>query len=258
MNGVVAEKFLELKKRQEVALIIYITFGFPDMKRTMEYIDEIIRGGADIIELGVPFSDPIADGATIQYASQIALNSGACLEKLIEMVGSVKFNIPIVLMSYLNPIISYGRERFFKDVKKAGIGGVIIPDLPIEESKDWTAQAEDNGIETIFLVAPTSTEQRIKEIARSSQGFIYAVSVTGTTGMRQALAPGLFEFIKKVRKNSDKPIAVGFGISNPEQIDILKGEVDGVIVGSRIVEAIKEGENLVQLIKELKEATRRI
>ncbi|OPX18600.1 tryptophan synthase subunit alpha, partial [candidate division WOR-3 bacterium 4484_100] len=177
MNGVVAEKFLELKKRQEVALIIYITFGFPDMKRTMEYIDEIIRGGADIIELGVPFSDPIA--------------------------------IPIVLMSYLNPIISYGRERFFKDVKKAGIGGVIIPDLPIEESKDWTAQAEDNGIETIFLVAPTSTEQRIKEIARSSQGFIYAVSVTGTTGMRQALAPGLFEFIKKVRKNSDKPIAVG-------------------------------------------------
>ncbi|MGB3477780.1 MAG: tryptophan synthase subunit alpha [bacterium] len=253
----IREKFNELKQKNEIALILYMTAGFPSLSESMNNLVEFAKNGADIIEIGIPFSDPVADGPTIQYSSQIALSHGVTLKDIISEIDKTKIDIPLVIMSYLNPVLAYGKERLLKDMKDAGISGIIIPDLPVEESEDWPSLSEAYNIDVIFLAAPTSSGERIRLIAQHSRGFIYYVSITGTTGVRNKLSSGLSGFIKNMRQATDKPIAVGFGISSPEQIVSLREEVDGVIIGSRIIEAMRKKEDLKIVVRNLKEATRR-
>lgn len=253
----IREKFNELKQKNEIALILYMTAGFPSLSESMNNLVELAKNGADIIEIGVPFSDPVADGPTIQYSSQIALSNGVTLRSILNEVKKIKLDTPLVIMSYLNPVLAYGKEGLLKDMKDAGISGIIIPDLPVEESEDWPSLSKNYNIDVIFLAAPTSSGERIRLIAQHSRGFIYYVSITGTTGVRDKLSSGLSGFIKNMRQATDKPIAVGFGISSPEQIVSLREEVDGVIIGSRIIEAIRKKEDLKIVVKNLKEATRR-
>jgi len=234
-----------------------MTAGFPSLSESMNNLVEFAKNGADIIEIGIPFSDPVADGPTIQYSSQIALSHGVTLKDIISEIDKTKIDIPLVIMSYLNPVLAYGKERLLKDMKDAGISGIIIPDLPVEESEDWPSLSEAYNIDVIFLAAPTSSGERIRLIAQHSRGFIYYVSITGTTGVRNKLSSGLSGFIKNMRQATDKPIAVGFGISSPEQIVSLREEVDGVIIGSRIIEAMRKKEDLKIVVRNLKEATRR-
>lgn len=252
----IQEKFNELKTRGEMALIVYITAGFPSLEESMDNAISLAKNGADIIEIGVPFSDPVADGPTIQYSSEAALSNGVTLKDIIKEIKKIKLDTPLVIMSYLNPLLAYGKEKLFKDMRDAGISGIIIPDLPVEDSREWTSLGRTYDIDVIFLVAPTSSPKRIRHIVKKSRGFIYCVSVTGTTGARDKLSPGLIRFLKEVRELSDKPIAVGFGISNSQQIKSFRKEVDGVIVGSRIIEAIKRNEDLKELVKKFKKATR--
>jgi len=254
----IREKFNELKQKNEIALILYMTAGFPSLSESMNNLVEFAKNGADIIEIGVPFSDPVADGPTIQYSSQIALSNGVTLRDIISEINKTKIDIPLVIMSYLNPVLAYGnKESLLKDMKDAGISGIIIPDLPVEESEDWPSLSKDHNIDVIFLAAPTSSGERIRLIAQHSRGFIYYVSIAGTTGVRDKLSSGLSGFIKNMRQATDKPIAVGFGISSPEQIVSLREEVDGVIIGSRIIEAMRKKEDLKIVVRNLKEATRR-
>lgn len=251
----IQEKFNELKQRGETALIIYITAGFPSLEESISNVITLAKNGADIIEIGVPFSDPVADGPTIQYSSQIALLKGVTLKDIINEIKKINLDTPLVIMSYLNPLLAYGKDKLFKDMKDAGISGIIIPDLPVEDSSEWTSLGGTYNIDVIYLVAPTSSAERIKEIAKKSRGFIYCVSVTGITGARNKLSAGILKFLEKVRQLTNKPIAVGFGISTPEHIKSLRKKVDGVIIGSRIIEAIRKKEDLKELIKEFKKAT---
>lgn len=251
----ISRTFATLRKQNEAALIIYLTAGYPNLKDFRDILLEVVNSGADIIEIGFPFSDPIADGSMIQSASQVALKSGVRLQDILELVKGLDIKIPLVLMSYLNPLLVFDEHRLFIDLNEAGINGVIIPDLPVQEAKSWSAHANKHKIDNILLVAPNSSTRRIKAIIKTSRGFIYCVSVFGTTGMRGQFAAELVGFLQHLRKQTDKPVAVGFGISNTDQIRALIPYCDGVILGSRIIKAIKEGEELGCLINELKQAT---
>jgi tryptophan synthase alpha chain len=253
----IAKKFSELKEKNEIALIVYITAGYPSLTQSMEIVEELDQRGADIIEIGVPFSDPVADGPIIQYSSQIALDNGVTLKNIIKSLKTINVNKPLVIMSYLNPVLTYGKEAFLKDLKSARISGFIIPDLPVEEANSWRNMSEIYSIDNIFLVAPTSPLERIKKVAEASRGFIYCVSVTGTTGVRNRLSEELAAFLDQVRQLTDKPLAVGFGISKTAHIKSLRDTADGIIIGSRIIDAIKKGEDIGGMIKEFKVATRR-
>lgn len=252
----IQERFDQVKTKNEMALIVYHTAGFPTLDASVENIKLFEANGADIIEIGIPFSDPIADGPTIQHASHIALQNGVTLKAIIGSIAQLDVQIPLVMMSYLNPLIAYGPESLFKDMDHAGFSGMIIPDLPVEESEEWIALSKKNGIDLIFLVTPTTSEERIRLITNRSEGFIYCVSLTGITGARDGLPSGLFDFIENVKKVTDKPVAVGFGFSTSEQVDMLQHRVDGVIVGSRVVDAIEKKEDVAGLIKQLKRATK--
>ncbi len=261
----IRETFEQLKAQNEMALIAYQTAGHPSLEASMNMIRILSDNGADIIELGIPFSDPIADGPTIQASSQAALDNGITLTRILEAVSKLDASVPLVAMSYLNPLIAYGRERLFTDMKQAGFSGLIIPDLPIEESAgqderhhadSWKEAASAAGIDLIFLVTPTTSEARLKQIVTATEGFIYCVSLTGITGTRMELPPSLSGFLQKIKSISTKPAAVGFGISTPDHIRGLKGLADGVIVGSRIVQSIADGEDTGKLIRSLKEACR--
>lgn len=253
----VSEKFQELKRRDEMALILYTTGGFPNLAESMKNIRTLSKSGADIIEIGIPFSDPIADGPTIQYSSHESLLKGTTLKRIISNVKKLEIKTPLVFMSYLNPLLAYGKEEILSDMKDSGVSGLIIPDLPVEEASEWIALSKDYDIELIFLLTPTSPSKRRKKIVQESRGFVYCVSVVGTTGIRNKMPPYLYKFLKDVKNITDTPIALGFGISKPKQIEFLRGKVDGVILGSRIIEAIKNKEDLKELTKELKEATKR-
>ncbi|MDD2716168.1 MAG: tryptophan synthase subunit alpha [Candidatus Wallbacteria bacterium] len=250
----ISEKFQELRKKRAKAFIPYFTAGFPDLKKSLSLLRMAAANGADIIEIGYPFSDPVADGKTIQQSSQSALESGITLPALLSGVKKLKMTVPLILMSYLNPLMAYGEKRIFGDLQAAGFSGLIIPDMPLEETSDWALKAEKSGIALILLAAPNSTPERIKKIADISQGFIYCVSITGVTGGRKTLPAGLRDFLLQVKKCTDKALCLGFGISNPDQAAKFSPLVDGVIVGSRLVEAIKKGEDLEKLIREFKKA----
>lgn len=237
----IEKKFKELAARGEKALISYIMAGDPTLEATEKLIPELEKGGADLIELGIPFSDPLADGPTIQRAAVRALNKGVSLRDAIDLVKKVRkvSQVPLIFMSYYNPIFQYGEERFVKDAVKAGVDGVIVPDLPPEEAEDLIAHSRKNGLDTIFLLAPTSNEERIKKVCRISTGFIYYVSLTGVTGVREGLSRDIGSMVKKIKSCTKTPVAVGFGISRPKQAKEISYLADGVIVGSAIVKVIE-------------------
>jgi len=234
--------FSQLRKKGVSALIPFVTAGDPDVKITYALVLEISKRGADIIELGIPFSDPLADGPTIQAASRRALEQGVSLEGIFSLVEKLRGNtqIPLVLMGYYNPIYHFGLERFAERAAKLGVDGIIIPDLPPEEAMLWKGVANPLGLYTIFLVAPTSPPDRIEKIVKLSDGFIYYVSVTGVTGARNQLPSDLVACLKLVKKYTNKPVAVGFGVSTPDQVRFLAPYVDGIVVGSALIKVIEK------------------
>jgi tryptophan synthase alpha chain len=256
-KSVISRTIAALRLRKEAALIIYATAGFPTLAGSFRRIGQIVHAGADMIEIGVPFSDPVADGPMIQHASQTALRAGTTLKKIICGIRSLKPPVPVILMSYLNPILAYGEERFMRDINDAGVAGLVIPDLPYAEAGGISAQARACGIDLIFIVAPTTPSRVVKLIARKTRGFIYVASIPGTTGERKQLPPNLNSYLLKIRRLTRKPLCVGFGVSTPGQAAILSGLADGVIVGSRIVKAIRKREDLHHLVAAFKAATRR-
>lgn len=253
----IAEKFKELKTKNETALILYLTGGFPNLAESMKIIKTLDESGADIIEIGIPFSDPIADGPTIQESSHTSLMKGTSLRRIINNIKKLETQKPLVFMSYLNPLLAYGKEEILHDMNKSGVSGLIIPDLPVEEAAEWIELSKEYDIELIFLLTPASPPKRRKKIVQESRGFVYCVSVLGTTGVRNEMPAYINKFLKDVKKSTETPIALGFGISTAEQIKSLRDQVDGVILGSRIIEAIKNEENLKDLVAEFKEATKR-
>jgi len=240
----ITRKFRELRKKDGKAFIPYIMAGDPNIKRTLELISVLEECGADIIELGVPFSDPLADGPTIQQAAQRALDEGVTLKRVIDLVSELRAatQIPIILMTYYNPIFKYGEERFVQDAATAGVDGVIVPDLPPDEASNLMKHARERGLDTIFLLAPTSTDDRIRKVARASTGFIYYVPITGITGSKLSLDASLGTHIARIRNFSNRPIAVGFGVSTPEDAAEISGFADGVIVGSAIVKRVGQSD----------------
>ncbi|NIP99214.1 MAG: tryptophan synthase subunit alpha [Nitrospinaceae bacterium] len=236
------KRFDWLKSKSEKALVAFITAGDPDLDATRELFAVIEEGGADIIELGVPFSDPLADGPVIQASSQRSLKSGTTLKKIVQLVRDIrqKSQLPIVLMTSYNPVFVYGQEAFAKDAAEAGVDGVIIPDLPPEEAEEFDALAKAKGLDVIYLLAPTSTPERIEMIGAKSRGFIYYVSLTGVTGVRQSLAQGVAEKVARIKQSTALPVLIGFGISGPEQAKAAADCSDGVIVGSALVRMIEE------------------
>lgn len=244
------------------AFIPFLTGGDPTIDKTEEYIYKMVEAGADIIEIGIPFSDPIAEGPVIQDANIRALKNGATPERIFEMVERVrtKTQVPIVFLTYLNPVFNYGYDKFFARCKKAGVDGIIIPDMPFEEKGELAEEAKKNGVDIISLIAPTSAD-RIQMIAKEAQGYVYVVSSLGVTGMRSEIKTDLKSIIDLVKQATDVPAAVGFGINTPEQAAEISKISDGVIVGSAIVKIIeKYGENaedeVYNYVKEMKDAVR--
>ncbi|MFH1867818.1 MAG: tryptophan synthase subunit alpha [Candidatus Omnitrophota bacterium] len=235
------KKFRELKIQKRKAFIAYICAGDPDLATTKQLVIELEKAGVDMVELGVPFSDPLADGPTIQRASQRALKNKVNLDSIFSLIRSLRktVDMPILLMTYYNPVYSYGVSRFARDAKKAGADGVIVPDLSLEESGDLTAASKVNGFNTVFMAAPTSTNDRLRYIASRSKGFIYYVSLTGVTGARKSLPHMVREDIRRIRRITSKPLCVGFGVSTPKQVRQLSGFCDGVIVGSAIINKLE-------------------
>lgn len=240
----VSQRFQTLKAQSQCALIPFITAGDPDLETTAEALRVLDQAGADLIELGVPYSDPLADGPTIQAAATRALGRGVKLEDVLRIVRQVapELQAPIILFTYYNPIYHRGAQAFFEQIAAAGVKGLVIPDLPLEESDEILAIAAQVGVEVTLLVAPTSPSDRIAAIARQSQGFIYLVSVTGVTGARTEVASRVEELLPQLRAVTDKPVGVGFGVSEPEHAQTLKAwGVDAVIVGSAVVKRLAQG-----------------
>ncbi|MDO8569148.1 MAG: tryptophan synthase subunit alpha [Dehalococcoidales bacterium] len=231
------------------ALIGYITAGYPDMEATLKIASVLSENGCDIIELGIPFSDPLADGATIQRASFRSLQQGTTPQSCLEIAGRLrrKMATPLVFMTYYNPVLNFGLKEFCRSSAEAGVNGLIVPDLPPEEGGELEAATREYSLDLIYLLAPTSTEARIKLVAARSRGFIYLVSLTGVTGARQSLPAELEGFVKKVRQNARQPLCVGFGISTAEQAKRVAGIADGVIIGSRLIQLVEEDPALASL-----------
>lgn len=229
-------------KSDRKALIAYLTVGYPSAKATLQVVPLLAQWGCDIIELGIPFSDPLADGTTIQEASYQALRQGVTPRDCLEIAATLrqKVNIPMVFMTYYNPVFSYGLESFCQVSAGAGIDGLIVPDLPPEEGAELEEAAHKFDLDLIYLLAPTSTEERINLVARRSRGFIYLVSLAGVTGARKSLPSNLEGFVLRVRKRTSLPLCVGFGVSTAEQAQRIAKVADGVIVGSRIIQLIGE------------------
>jgi tryptophan synthase alpha chain len=251
-----------LKKNDAKALVTFITAGDPDLATTEEMIHLLEGAGADIIELGVPFSDPMADGPTIQLSSERALAAGTTLTGILETVRSVRSSstVPIILMGYLNPIHAYGYERFCRDAALAGVDGVLLVDMPPEESDDFLKSAGVHGLNVIFLLTPTSDSSRIATVNRLGKGFIYYVTVTGVTGARQEVSETLAAELSRIKAGVELPIMAGFGISTPEQAASVAALADGVVVGSAIVKFFQQytgtklRTELKRFVSELKQA----
>ena len=239
MNRIDA-KFKELKARKKKAFIAYITAGYPDMKATEALVSALAAAGADIIELGVPFSDPMADGPTIQQASFRSLQRGTTLTKILEAVRRLRkiTDVPIALMTYYNPVHYRGTRSFVAEAKAAGVDGLIVPDLPLEESAELQRAGRSQDLAVVSFLAPTTPEARVKSIVRSATGFIYFVSVTGVTGARQQVPAAIARQVKRARALTATPVCVGFGVSTPEQVRSMAAFSDGVIVGSAIIKEI--------------------
>jgi tryptophan synthase alpha chain len=234
--------FETLKRDGRKGLIAYITAGDPAPDRTPALVEALVRGGADLIELGVPFSDPIADGPVIQRGGQRALKAGTTLKVVLEIAARIRqrSEVPLLLFTYLNPVLRYGLEGLAEDAARCGIDGCLLTDASVEEAYRYVDAMHRHGLDTVFLAAPTSTERRIKLVARYSTGFVYLVSRTGVTGERESLAEGVSQLIRSVRAVTDLPLAVGFGISKPEHVAELGRQVEAVVVGSAFVRLIEK------------------
>ena len=238
----IGKKFAELKGANKKALITFITAGDPDLGLTERLIQEMAAAGADIIELGVPFSDPMADGTTIQLASDRALAGGTTLAGILAMVKRVRINcdVPLLLMGYYNPVFAFGPERFCREAVAAGVDGVLLVDLPPEEAQEFCQYADASGIDFISLLTPTSDSSRIEKVTAIARGFIYYVSVAGVTGARATVAADISTMVAKIQTRTELPIAVGFGISTPEQAGAVARCCDGVVVGSALVKLFEQ------------------
>jgi tryptophan synthase alpha chain len=228
---------------KQPALIVYVTCGDPDLATTREIVLAAIDAGADAIELGVPFSDPVADGPVIQRASERALRNGTCLSQVLTLAAEVRQcsqSAGLVFFSYLNPILRMGMEKFCKVARHAGVDGVLVTDLPVEEAVDYLRAMRANDLSPIFLAAPTSPDNRLKRIAEASRGFVYALSRTGVTGTREQVAEDAQKLVRRLRRVTKLPIAVGFGISSPAQFAAVGTFADAVVVGSAIVETVEQ------------------
>jgi tryptophan synthase alpha chain len=240
--GRLAETFARIRKAGEPGLVTYVTAGDPDIPRSEGILRALDRAGADVLEVGVPFSDPLADGPVIQRATERALASGTTLVKVLEMIGRVRRDVqaPIVLFSYANPILRLGVEPFVERAQAAGVDGVLVLDLPIEESTDVRDLLCQRGIDTILLLSPTTTDERLRTAATLGSGFLYAISRLGVTGARDEVADGAQEMVERIRRVSDLPVALGFGISKPEHVRAVGRWADAAVVGSALVSVIAE------------------
>ncbi len=249
----IAKKFQALNKTERKALIPYITAGDPDLAATEALILKMAECGADIIELGVPFSDPMADGPVIQRATERALTKGTKLIDILDLVSRVRkvSQVPIVLFSYFNPLLQFGLEKLAKKAAEVGIDGVLVTDLSPEEAGNFLSILCRYNLDMIFLLAPTSSDERIAKVTKLARGFIYAVSRTGITGIQQTLSDTVVELVLRIRKHSNLPIAVGFGISSREQVKEVCCYADGAIVGSRIVAEIEACKDQTQLLEKI-------
>lgn len=254
----IARRFAELARRGELGLVAYITAGDPTLAVTERIVLEVERAGADIVELGVPFSDPIADGPTIQRASERALRSGTTLAGVLELVRRLRQNseLPLVLFSYFNPVLQMGIEQFAAAAANAGADGVLLTDLTPEEAGTVRPVLRARGLDTIFLAAPTSTPERLKLLAESSTGFLYLISRTGVTGAREQLPADLPDLVRRVRKITALPLAVGFGISQPGHVSVLGGLADAAVVGSALVSEIERASTADEAIAAIGERVR--
>lgn len=256
--------FTNLRSRNEAALIVFITAGDPSLAKLPAILDALVEGGADVIEIGIPFSDPIADGPVIQASSQRALDRGVTPGQVLDALQAHPVSVPIVLMGYYNPILRHGLSEFATRAKAAGASGTIVSDLTPEEAGPWVEASHAAGLDTVFLAAPTSTDDRLKAVADHATGFVYAVSRTGVTGSHQAAPPDVGALVARIRKQTSTPICVGFGISQPEHVRAVAAVADGAVVGSWLVSWLAEHWNggagapaLVAAIRNLKEATKR-
>lgn len=256
----IAETFARLKKAGRTAFIPYVTIGFPEMGVTEEIVPALVEAGADIVELGVPFSDPIAEGPTIQKASFVSLENGVKLKDCFNTARAIraKTDVPLLFMGYYNSVFGYGIERYIKEAAAAGVDGLILPDLPLEEAQEILEPCQKAGLDLILFVAPTSTDERIKQIAQTATGFIYCVSLTGVTGARATMSEYLPELVGKIRSYTDTPVAIGFGISRPEHFAAVSQFADAGIVGSALIDIIEKSppaervQNAAAFVRQLK------
>jgi tryptophan synthase alpha chain len=260
MTGRIERKFRELKQKKKKALVLYLTAGDPDLQTTCGLILALEETGVDVIEIGVPFSDPTADGPVIQAASQRALRGGVNLSGILDMIESLRelSDIPIVLFGYYNPIFSYGNERFAARARQVGIDGILVVDLPPEESHELRQHTDMADLDFISLIAPTTTDRRIQQIAHSATGFLYYISITGVTGTAQPLMESIRVDVERIRKISALPLVIGFGISTPAQAAEIASCADGVVIGSAFVRLIEENSAKYDLIQIASSFTRDI
>jgi len=251
--GQIENKFKELEQKKKKAFIIYLPFGFPTLKRTRDIILEFQSSGVDLIELGIPFSDPIADGPILQEASEIALKNGATIQRLFSFLKNLKkkLRVPVVILTYYNPIFRFGLIRFLRNAKDAGVGGIMVVDLPMEEATSYVKRARSFGLDTIFFITPTTSPQRIKKIVKLTKGFIYYISLTGITGPKNLILKPLFSHINALKRITDLAICVGFGIHKPAQVKALTKVCDGVILGSIVAKFIKDNYKKKNFLKSL-------
>jgi len=263
----IGAKFAELKRRCQAALIPFVTAGDPDLKTTLKILCSLEKNGADCIELGVPFSDPTADGPTIQRSSERSLKNGVSLPAILRMVREFRrtSEVPLILFGYFNPFFNYGLERFCKHAASVGVDGILCVDLPPEESGELKQWTDAEGLDLIFLLSPTSGPERVKRVARQGRGFIYYVSVTGVTGARQFLDASLRAQVERVRRATALPVGVGFGISSPKQAARIARFADAAVVGSALIQAIEKTQGNAEKLKragafvaEMKRAIQRV
>lgn len=241
MTSPIENAIAKVNEAGSAAFIPYMTAGYPDRETFLDIAAALDEAGADVIEIGLPFSDPVADGPVIQDSSSQALEMGITPPEVLELVGKVRKRVgcELLVMTYYNPVLHMGLKDFASGLKDAGASGIIIPDLPPEESGEWKEHADLIGIDTIFMAAPTTTRERLSMIARETKGFLYYVSFTGVTGAALSASDRLLADIRRVKQASEKPVAVGFGVARPEQAEILAAEADGVIVGTALIRAVQ-------------------
>ncbi|HTL20419.1 MAG TPA: tryptophan synthase subunit alpha [Steroidobacteraceae bacterium] len=236
----------------EPALIAYLTAGFPSRERFREHL-RALADAADVVEVGVPFTDPMADGVTIQRASLAALAQGVSLAWILEEIAALPgFATPLLLMSYLNPLLAFGIARLAETAARAGVSGFIVPDLPLDESSDLRAALDERQLALVQMVTPVTEPQRLAQLCTGSQGFVYAVTMTGTTGRKVAVPTGVLDYLDRVRAIATLPVCAGFGIRRREQVERLRGHVDGVVVGSALVEVLERGEDAGEFLRALR------